>query len=184
MFSYRIDGDLELRLPKEHHAEEAHALVTENFTYLKEWLPWVRDDYSLESTRTYIRWNLRQFSENKGYAVNIVYQNRIAGSVGYNSINWENRQTEIGYWLGASFQGKGLIGKACRVLIDHAFNELKLNRVAISCAVENLKSRAIPERLGFTQEGILRQAEWVHNHFNDLVLYAMLKSEWEAANKL
>jgi ribosomal-protein-serine acetyltransferase len=184
MFTYRIGNDLELRLPEEHHAEEAHALVTENFAHLKEWLPWVKDESSLEDTRNYIRWNLRQFGENKGFAMNIVFQNRIAGSVGYNSINWENRKTEIGYWLGASFQGNGLISKACRALINRAFDELKLNRIEISCAVENQKSRAIPERLGFTQEGILRQAEWVHNHFNDLVVYAMLASDWQSANNL
>lgn len=182
MFSYRIDEDLELRLPGEHHAEEVHALVRENLGDLKQWLPWVTDEHSLEDTRGYIRQNLQQFAESKGFAAHIVFQGRIAGNVGYNSINWQDRKTEIGYWLAASFRGKGLMTKACRALTDHAFDELNLNRVEIHCATENRRSRAIPERLGFKREGILRQAEWVHDHFNDLVVYSMLAREWQAKN--
>jgi ribosomal-protein-serine acetyltransferase len=66
----------------------------------------------------------------------------------------------------------------CRALLDHAFYELKLNRVEIRCAAENNCSRAVPERLGFRQDGVLRQAEWLHEHFVDLVIYSMLAGEW------
>ncbi|PYS72194.1 MAG: N-acetyltransferase [Acidobacteria bacterium] len=93
-------------------------------------------------------------------------------------IDWANRKTEIGYWLGASFQGKGLVTKSCRVLIDHAFNELKLNRVEMRCGAGNTRSRKIPEKLGFKEEGVVRQGEWLHNRFVDLVIFGMLSSEW------
>jgi hypothetical protein len=64
----------------------------------------------------------------------------MAGQIEYNYFDWLNRKTELGYWLGQSFQGKGLITKSCRVLIAHAFSELKLNRVDMHCAVENGKA--------------------------------------------
>ncbi len=182
MFSYRIDGDLELRLPEERHAEEAFALVRRNLDHLRAWLPWVKEDHSLEDARSFIKYNLQQYAENKGFAMQIVFQNRVAGFIGYNTIDWQHRRTEIGYWIGASFQGQGLVTKACRALIDHAFNELKLNRVEMHCGTENEKSRKIPERLGFIEEGVLRGAEWVHDHYNDLVIYAMLASNWRARN--
>ena len=182
MFSYRIDEDLELRLPEERHAEESHALVMENLKHLKIWLPWATDEYSFEDTRNFIRRNLQQFAEGQGFAAQLVFRRRVAGNIGFVTINWQDRKTEIGYWLGAAYQGNGLMTKACRAWIDYAFNELKLNRVEMHCAVNNKKSRAIPERLGFIQEGTLRQAEWVSNHFNDLVVYGMLASEWLAMN--
>jgi ribosomal-protein-serine acetyltransferase len=183
MFSYKIDADLELRLPEERHAEEASELVRQNIQHLKMWLPWVGDDYSLEDAQNFIRHNLQQFADNKGFAVQLVFRNRIAGYAGYNTIDLHNRKAEIGYWLGAAFEGRGLMTKACQALVDYGFHELKLNRIEMQCSTHNSRSRRIPERLGFTQEGVLRQAEWVHDHFNDLVVYAMLAHEWQAKNQ-
>ncbi len=77
-----------------------------------------------------------------------------------------------------------MVTKSCRVLIDYAFNELKLNRVEMRCGVENKKSRNIPEKLGFREEGVVRQAGWLHDHFVDYVIYGMLASEWRDEGKL
>jgi len=70
-----------------------------------------------------------------------------------------------------------LITKACRVLIDHAYDELNLNRIEMRCGVENKKSRKIPEKLGFREEGIVHQGGWLHDHFVDYVIYGMLANE-------
>ena len=66
---------------------------------------------------------------------------------------------------------------ACRALIDTLFSEYDLNRIEIRAAVQNVKSQAIPERLGFTKEGCLRQCEWLH------FVYGLLKEEYEARSK-
>jgi ribosomal-protein-serine acetyltransferase len=104
----------------------------------------------------------------------------LAGVIGYHSIDWENRSTALGYWLGMEFQGRGLATAACRALVSYAFEELGLNRVSIAYATENEKSCAIPERLGFRREGVQRQAEWLYDHFVDHAVYAALASEWQA----
>ena len=67
--------------------------------------------------------------------------------------------------------------RGCRALIAHGFTELDLHRVEIRCAVDNLKSRAIPERLGFRREGQLREVEWLYDHFVDHVVYGLLAGE-------
>lgn len=59
--------------------------------------------------------------------------------------------------------------------MDIAFREYGLNRMEIRAAVDNRKSRAIPDRLGFTQEGTCRQAEWIVDHYVDHVVYGLLK---------
>ena len=176
MFSYRVDTDSELRMLEERHAELLFALVEQN----RERHPEIPQLHSLEDARMYIKRDLALFAENKGLGIGIWHQGNLAGSVRYHEIDWANRSVELGYWLGASFEGKGLVTRACQVLIDHAFNTLCLNRVVISCAQENQRSRAIAERLGFTQEGMLRQSDWLKDRFVDQVVYGMLASEWRS----
>jgi ribosomal-protein-serine acetyltransferase len=65
-----------------------------------------------------------------------------------------------------------------RLLVGHALSVWQLNRVEVRAAVENRRSRAIPERLGFRQEGTLRQAELVDGRYLDSVMYSMLAADW------
>jgi hypothetical protein len=58
-------------------------------------------------------------------------------------------------------------------VIDYALNDLGLNRVEIRCGVENLKSRAIPEKLRFTNEGCIREAEWIYEQYIDHLVYGI-----------
>jgi ribosomal-protein-serine acetyltransferase len=67
---------------------------------------------------------------------------------------------------------------SCGCLLDYAFRNLGMNRVEIRCATGNTRSRAIPERLGFKEEGTVRQAEWLYDHYVDHVVYSMLRDEW------
>jgi ribosomal-protein-serine acetyltransferase len=53
-----------------------------------------------------------------------------------------------------------------------------MNRIEIRCAPDNAPSRAVPERLGFTEEGLHRQVLAIHGGFQDLIMYAMLARDW------
>jgi ribosomal-protein-serine acetyltransferase len=67
--------------------------------------------------------------------------------------------------------------KTVSALLDHAFDEWDLNRVEIHVATGNRRSRAIPERLGFQQEGVLRDYERVGDRYLDIVVYSLLARE-------
>jgi len=179
VFSHKLTENTELRLLEQRHAQKLTALTDRNREHLRAWLPWVDTNRTLEDRKTFIRGALKQFAENNGFTAGIWHEGRLAGVIGYHSIDWENRTTALGYWLGEEFEGQGLVTAACRALVDHAFEELGLNRVSIACATENKKSCAIPERLGFRREGVKHQAEWVYDHFVDHVVYAALASEWQ-----
>ncbi|MFX4300808.1 GNAT family N-acetyltransferase [Alicyclobacillus tolerans] len=84
----------------------------------------------------------------------------------------------MGYFLGKDYKGKGIITTSVRALLDYIFDVLILNRVVTQCAAENMKSRAIPDRLGFQQEGIARDGQWLYNRYVDLVNYSLLKRDW------
>jgi ribosomal-protein-serine acetyltransferase len=70
---------------------------------------------------------------------------------------------------------------AVRAYVDHAFSTWNLNRVMIQAAVENTRSRAIPERLGFREEGIMREVQRVGGRMLDDVIYGMLAADWPGA---
>jgi ribosomal-protein-serine acetyltransferase len=179
MFSLKLSDELEFRLLEERHAEELFDLVDRNRLHLRRWLPWLDATVSPDDTRTFIKNALDQFANNAGLVSGIWYQDRIIGVIGFNSIDWQNRIAHIGYWLDAESQGNGFVTLGCRALIDYAFDELELNRIEIHCASGNIKSRAIPEKLGFSQEGVVRQTEWLYDRFVDHVIYGMLASEWK-----
>jgi ribosomal-protein-serine acetyltransferase len=181
MFSYKIDEETEIRLLAERHAERMFALTEENREHLREWLPWVDNTKSVEDTREFIKGALEQFAANEGFSAGLYYKGELAGAIGYHKFDWQNRKAEIGYWISARFQGKGIITRAARAMVDHTFNELGLNRVEIRCAEGNRKSRAIAERLGFRQEGVLRESMLLYDRYLDIVIYGMLKEEWTVA---
>jgi len=176
----RIDEETELRIYEERHAQEVAELVNQNRAYLRQWLPWIDNSRTIEDSRAFIRSSLQQFAQNEGFQAGICYRDKLVGGIGYQSIDWINRKVEIGYWLGESFQRKGLMTNACRTLIAYAFTEIGLNKVEIRCATENIRSCAIPKRLGFTQEGILRDAEWLYDHYVNTVVYGLLAREWQS----
>lgn len=114
----------------------------------------------------------------QGFTCAIEFRGRIVGVAGYHPIRWNNKSVEIGYWLAREAVGHGIMTKCCRVLISHAFAVYGLNRVQIPAAVGNRRSRAIPERLGFTWEGVIRDAEWLYDHFVDHAMYSILSRDW------
>lgn len=87
-------------------------------------------------------------------------------------------KTSIGYYLDKQFEGHGIMTQAVEALIKYCFDEIDLNRIEISAAVHNEKSRAIPERLGFTREGMLRDNELLNGIYSSSYIYSLLKSEY------
>lgn len=179
MFSHKVDDETELRLPLPHHAAELYGVVLENLDELKLWMPWATDDYSLASTQDYVKRNLQDLTDNQGFGLSVVQSGKIAGQIGFHHVDSTSQSAHIGYWLAKEVQGKGLITKCCRVLINYAFAELGLNRIQINCNVHNAKSRAVPERLHFQLEGIHRETELLNGKLGDMAIYAMLKKEWK-----
>lgn len=183
MFRLKVDDEIELRLLEERHAEEVFALVDANRAHLRQWLVWVDEEVSVNEARDYIRKMHERFAAFTGLVMGIWYQGQLAGGIGFVNIDSQSRWAEIGYWIGHSAQGHGVITRSCRALINYAFNDLKFNRIVIRCADGNHRSRAIPERLGFQQEGRLRQTIWLYDCFWDALIYGMLADEWKVQNQ-
>ncbi len=160
------------------HGRELHHLLESNRQYLRRWHPWVDLLHSPgDVEKAVIAWQMLQ-AERRGMFFGIWFQDRLCGMLNHQHLDWSNRWSALSFWLDEAHQGRGIMTGCCRALITHAFDTLGLNRVAIECATENDRSRAIPERLGFRLEGIVRGIEILHGHSIDHALYGILQSEW------
>jgi ribosomal-protein-serine acetyltransferase len=175
-----LADEAHLRPLEEADAAELYALVDADRAYLARWLPWAAGQ-SAADTLEFIRGTRRQMADDNGFQAAIVRDGAIAGAVGFHAVDWANRSTSIGYWLGERHQRRGTMTAAVRALVEHAVSVWQLNRVEIRAAPGNARSRAIPERLGFREEGTLRQAERIGEHYLDNVVYSVLASEWGAS---
>ncbi len=177
----QLDRDLELRAIGEADTEALFALVERNREHLREWLPWLDANTTIAQTRDFVRSVLAQEEQGLGSCCTVVFEGRVVGTVGYKPIRWADRSVEIGYWLSRDAVGRGLMTRSCRALVEHAFAGLGLRQVVIRVAVGNARSRAIPERLGFTAECVIGNAEWLYDHFVDHIVYAMRRGDWAGA---
>lgn len=178
MFRAEMDEHTYLAILEVRHAQELFDLINESRDSIRKWLDFPDKTIAVDDTKAFIRRSLSRFANNNGYWAGIWHHGQIAGSIGFLWIDWDAKRTEIGYWLGSEFEGNGLMTKACHAFIAHAFNELHLRKIEIGAATNNIKSRAIPERLGFTQEGIMRNYERLHDQYLDRVVYGLIKDEW------
>jgi ribosomal-protein-serine acetyltransferase len=184
MFYFPVNNQLALKLVTQADKEELFALVDQNRDYLLQWLPWVDDMKSPADYPPIIKNWLQQYAENKGFSAAIVLKDKIVGMIDFHNLDWTNRRAEIGYWLSADRQGNGTMTKVCRAMLRIGFEQYGLNRIEIRVAAANHKSKAIPERLGFRKEGVLKEAAHLYGRYEDLVVYGLTATEYRQAGDI
>lgn len=175
--SFEVRPDVLLRPAAVADAAALFAVVEANRNHLRAWLPWLDGCRSEADQAAFLAGVVNRGQAGRGAVWVIEASGVVCGVCGFNWIEPFNRVCEVGYWLSESHQGRGIVTACVGRVVHHAFDDLGLNRITIPVAVENRRSRAIPERLGFQAEGVLRQAEWLYDRFVDHVLYARVKSD-------
>ena len=125
----------ELSPPRAEDAAELFAVIDSNRARLRQWLPWIVPEYSIDDARSFLLRSAAEFEDRASLTLIIRHKGALCGAIG-------------------------------------------LHRLEIRCAVENHRSSAVPRRLGFLEEGILREAEWLYDHWVDLRVFSMLAQDW------
>lgn len=175
---WSLDEHVRIRSLVPADAAELFAVIDANREHLRPWMGWEPTTLGPPDVQAFIE---RSRASADDIEANGIFVDGVAvGSVGLR-VEAMNAQAEIGYWLAADHQGRGLVTRACTRFIEHGFGEMSLGRIELKAGVENVRSRAVAERLGMTQEGILRSAERVAAGRIDLVLYSLLPPEWSGS---
>jgi ribosomal-protein-serine acetyltransferase len=178
LFALQLDDDLAIALYERRHVDELFALVRRNREHLGRFMPWAVDP-RIEETAAFIERSLAEFARGDGFQGGLWRRGELIGGIGTPNFDRLNSRTEVGYWLGADVEGNGLMGRAVAHLLRHLYEAEGMNRIEIRARSDNHRSRAIPERLGFTQEGTLRQQVFEGGAWRDHVVYSLLRSEWQ-----
>ena len=173
----KIDDNVNLELINEKHSQAIFEMVDNNRPQLRKWLSFVDKMQTVEFVENFVKGTMQRNLDGIEYAFVIIQNDIIVGRIGIYKLDLQNKIGEIGYWLVENKEGKGIITKSCRGLIDFCFHNLEINRIEIKCGTENLKSMKIPEKLNFTFEGIIRQGELLYGKFIDLNFYSLLKTD-------
>ncbi|MFC6903645.1 GNAT family protein [Halalkalicoccus tibetensis] len=102
------------------------------------------------------------------------------GTIGLNSFDWPSRYAELGYWIAPEHHRKGYGGEAARRVVGYGFDQLGLHRIAARVFAFNEASRGLLESIGFTQEGVHRDGEFVDGEWHDVHWYGYLEDEWRS----
>lgn len=177
--SFDLDDGIRLRRFQESDAQAIFQAVKSNVQHL-HFMQWLTPDYSIDSAKEFLERSARAAENGETVGFGIFRGDRFIGSIGFVYIDRLARKTEIGYWLVADEEGKGIISKAARCLIDWAIDVEGMNRIEIRCSALNHRSAAVPRRLGFTQEANLRQSEFRSGKLCDFYVFGLLASESNA----
>lgn len=178
-----ISEAVELQLLSKNHRDELFDLVDKNREHLREWLPWVDANKSSMDTESFLVSAMGQYEFGQGPQYAIFYETVMCGVCGFHPFDAANKNGGIGYWMSKAYSGKGIMTLAVKALVEAGFREHGLNRIEIASAASNTRSRAIPERLGFTFEGVLREREYLYGKYVDHAIYSLLVSEFSLNNK-
>ncbi|HET6872167.1 MAG TPA: GNAT family N-acetyltransferase [Sporolactobacillaceae bacterium] len=105
--------------------------------------------------------------------------NRLIGSCGYHSIEIEHLKAEIGYEINPAYWGRGVMTEILPAVVEFAFNEMHLNRIEAMFHPDNIGSKKVLKKVGFQQEGILRERYFHKQSLTDIIIVSLLKREWK-----
>jgi ribosomal-protein-serine acetyltransferase len=184
MTSFDLGDEVIARQWEVADAGAAYAVIDANRDHLTPWMPWVPHTTSDYDIASFMRESEIRFRDGRGIDFGLFEQGRVIGGFGATIGVVTYDEADIGYWLAADAEGRGLATECSRHLIGWLFDERDMYRITIRARTDNTRSRAIAERLGFTLEGILREALLVQEEHHDAALYSLLRSEWPGSRQL
>lgn len=174
-----VDDEIILKTVQLEDVENRYKVIEENRNFLKRWLGWLNFYEKSDDLLEYTKICQEREKNKEAYAFGIYYLNEFVGCIEIQEINYRNKKCEIGYWLSEKYNGKGIMIRSCKTIINYIFDIIELNRISILAATENYASQAIPEKLKFIKEGTLMDNECLYGKFVDNYIYGMTKKIWE-----
>jgi ribosomal-protein-serine acetyltransferase len=183
MFQLPVDDEITLVLAEERHAQRVTELIVRNQPRLARWEPWAEQPQTVDGTRAYIRSSLEDFVRGRQISTIIALDrgSTFVGRCGLR-INPYAGSADVGYWIDAEHEGRGIVRRATHALVDLAFVELGMNKLDLRTSIDNARSRGLAERLGFRLEGTLPAGLRFAHRSDDVAWYSVSADEWRLSS--
>ena len=173
---------INLRLPEPNDHREWASLRQTSRAFLEPWEPrWSPDELERSAWRQRIRRYREDFEQGLAVAF-FIFENRsgrLVGGITVGNIRHGVSQSgQIGYWIGERYAGQGFMLEAVRLVINFAFETLRLHRIEAACIPDNARSVRVLEKAGFQREGLLRSYLRINGSWQDHYLYALICDDW------
>lgn len=177
MLNLKVSQNIEMKQLSVDDAETLFNFVDRNRDYLKNWLNWIDSTQTIEDQKKYLETLSHNVNATSSIDLGIWYENKIIGVIHLTNIDRINKVAALGYCIDENYQYKGIITECSKIILNFAFKELNLHRIEIKTIKENLKSKAVAQRLSFKSEGVLRQSCYINNEFVDCELFSKLSTD-------
>ncbi|TVQ85058.1 MAG: N-acetyltransferase [Micavibrio sp.] len=170
-----------LRPPQSGDCQSWVALRNESRDFLVPWEPSWPDRIILEKDfRSMLKIRRKKWLNDNSYSFFLFRKDdgALAGAINLNNlVRGAGQYTTLGYWVGEKFTGKGYMTEAVAAATDFAFDDLKLHKVIAATLPDNIASRRVLQKLGFTKEGMVRKHLKIAGQWRDHILYSLLDSD-------
>lgn len=160
--------------------------------YIESYLKWLNDPELTQYLAAYLPltrmkeedWieSLKNRNDTIIFAITITEENGVEkhiGNCGLHDIDWKNRFTEVGIMIGEKeYQGKGFGTEAMELIIRYGFETVNLNRIQLHVYDFNIRAIKSYLKIGFIEEGRMRQGQFKNGKYHDMILMSMLYEEW------
>jgi ribosomal-protein-serine acetyltransferase len=178
MFAVRIAEDAELRPLEPWQAAEFMAHIDKARANIEPHISWAELIVDEEKAGSFLQRYANRQAEDEGRIYGIWLAGELVGGLLFRTFETGWGSCEIGVWLSAEGEGRGLISRSAQHLIDWAIGVRGMSRVEWRCVPSNSRSVAVAKRLGMTYEGTLRQAFPYRGEIHDVQIWAMVRAEW------
>jgi len=184
LVSITIDDKLRLRTYEVADAEELFEAVNNSRKHLNPWLDWVSKTTKTDHSLQFIRQSLHQQHTQEALALGIFENDKVIGGIGMHAWDQETKRAQIGYWISAEYEGKGIVTKSLLKFIEYLFDKIGLNKIEIHFLQANKRSAKVASKFGFRVEGIIRQSIMRNGMPHDVVIAGLLRDEWAARDNI
>lgn len=153
---------------------------------LNQWLPWARTDYEPGDAAAFIRDSLQAWKEERAWDYTIRHKSdpsRHLGNISIWTTSRAGKIAEVGYWVRSDETSAGVCTEAAQRLLREAFGPYGFHKITLRIAVGNDASERVAEKLGFSQEGILREELLIRGNWIDHTLWSLLDREFRSSTR-